>query len=718
MLGRASALELGHLRPALMMKQLASLAALLALAACQSSAGDSSAPRESAKATLALPPQATLAVKSDRRLPAGNYLRPPVGDAGAAGAIVLDGVDGATLDLSGVRLRGTTQGTPLDCNTGYGIVVRNSRNVTIKNGELGGYKVCVALVDSHDVTLEGITFDGWFGQRLRSTEASENLADWLEPHKNDDLEWETRYGAAISATDCSGLVIRDCRGRNGQNGILLTRTEKCEVYDNDFSFLSGWGIGLYRASHNVVSHNIFDYCVRGYSHNVYWRGQDSAGILLFERSSDNLFAYNSATHSGDGVFLFAGRDTVEGLAFERGELDAGGSDRNTWYKNDLRFAVANSFEATFSSGNVVIENRLSGSHQHGIWGGYSNNMLIYGNEISGTLGGAITIEHGQSCVIAHNQIERNEKGVELYWDEDPQFVDGPFGRQRDTSSRDHWIVRNEFQGNDQDLVFKRSSGLVVGENTFADVSPNFYTDELRAHDAARVDERELRRWIRGSGGTRPSGHLSRTSLRHFSGDLPAAYTRAQRFVAPEVPGSQETSGREEGGLSTIIMGEFGPWDFRSGKPRPERRRAGGLLARCTWDASWFAWDPESQDPRGDLDAWRALRFTPIVRKDVSHLRAPWSDESVKRRVGVQHFGLIASSSFTLASAGHYALIVTSDDGVRVVIDGVVAFEDWTWHAPRQETVELELGEGEHSIELEYFQIDGAAALTVELETAK
>ncbi len=85
-----------------------------------------------------------------------------------------------------------------------------------------------------------------------------------------------------------------------------------------------------RCTRNIVSRNRFDYCVRGYSHGVYWRGQDSSGILMFERCSDNVFAENSATHGGDGVFLFGGRDSVEGLAYARGETQVGGSDRNVW----------------------------------------------------------------------------------------------------------------------------------------------------------------------------------------------------------------------------------------------------------------------------------------------------------------------------------------------------------------------------------------------------
>ena len=47
--------------------------------------------------------------------------------------------------------------------------------------------------------------------------------------------------------------------------------------------------------------------VRGYSHGVYNRGQDSAGILVYEQSNNNLFYKNNVTHGGDGFFFWAGQ---------------------------------------------------------------------------------------------------------------------------------------------------------------------------------------------------------------------------------------------------------------------------------------------------------------------------------------------------------------------------------------------------------------------------
>jgi hypothetical protein len=140
--------------------------------------------------------------------------------------------------------------------------------------------------------------------------------------------------------------------RRGMNGLQLVRSVQLRIWNNDFSWLSGLGIGLYRSGRNTIMHNRLDYCVRGYVHGVYRRGQDSAALLLYEQSSGNVVAYNSMTHSGDGVFLWAGQSTMDS--------GKGGANGNLFFGNDVSFAVANGIEATFSS-NRFIANLSEGS---------------------------------------------------------------------------------------------------------------------------------------------------------------------------------------------------------------------------------------------------------------------------------------------------------------------------------------------------------------------
>src|SRR5690606_21986835 len=147
---------------------------------------------------------------------------------------------------------------------------------------------------------------------------------------------------------------------------------------------SALGIGMYRSSDNVIVRNRMDYNVRGYSHGWYRRGQDSAALLMYEQSHRNVVAWNSMTHSGDGLFLWAGQHTMD-----TGE---GGANDNLFFHNDFSFAPTNGMEATFSR-NRFIGNIVEGN-DHGLWGGYSFESEVIGNCFARNRVG-IAIEHGQ-----------------------------------------------------------------------------------------------------------------------------------------------------------------------------------------------------------------------------------------------------------------------------------------------------------------------------------
>ena len=61
--------------------------------------------------------------------------------------------------------------------------------------------------------------------------------------------------------------------------------------------------------------------------------------------------------------------------------------------------------------------------------------------------------------------------------------------------------------------------------------------------------------------------------------------------------------------------------------------------------------------------------------------------------------------FQLA-AGNYAFTTTTDDGVRLYIDGSLALDHWTLQGPTTYTVTRALSEGTHQIVLEYFENAG------------
>jgi hypothetical protein len=357
------------------------------------------------------------------------------------------------VDFQNAELRGAKEGVLPDQFLGRAIVIVG-KNITLKNARARGYKIALYAEGVEGLTLENCDFSYNYRPRLRSTREREDLSDWLSYHQNEQDEW-LRYGAGIYLKNCPKATVRDCRITGCQNALLMTACNDGKVYNNFFIFNSGLGIGLYRSSRNKLMHNRLDWNVRGYSHGFYQRGQDSAGILLYEQSNENTIAYNSATHCGDGLFLWAGQHTMD-----TGE---GGCNDNLIFGNDFSHAPTNGVEVTFSrnriQGNIIRE------CTYGIWGGYSFETLIMGNYIADCQTG-IAIEHGQNDTIQRNLFQDDSTGIQL-WARETQPADWGYPQKRDTRSRDGLIDRNVFLNTRKPLKISKSQNISVnGENLF------------------------------------------------------------------------------------------------------------------------------------------------------------------------------------------------------------------------------------------------------------
>lgn len=356
-------------------------------------------------------------------------------------------------------LFGDTSGTDPDKFSGTAVRVVGAKGVTVRGLHAMGYMVGLHATEADGLVVSSSNFDNLWRMRLKSTKAKEHNDDWLWPHENDKQEWVTKYGAAVCIERSKDVRVSNVWVRRGQNGIILDRVEHGVVCDCDCSFLSGWGIAMWRSSNNVVMRNALDFCIRGYSHGVYNRGQDSAGLLMFEQCCGNSIRENSITHGGDGVFVFAGKEAlgerpVAGLSYaERG------CNFNRFVENDLSFSAAHGLELTFSFDNEVMSNRLEGNAICGVWGGYSQRTLVLGNTFtenglkgSGE-GGGINIEHGYMNQIERNVFTRNSVAVKLWDDDDGALLKTPWA-----VANHHGCLSNSIKGN---RVYQASGSAFV-----------------------------------------------------------------------------------------------------------------------------------------------------------------------------------------------------------------------------------------------------------------
>src|SRR5882672_2670329 len=605
-----------------------------------------------------------------------------------AGPPIIVRGDNITVDFHGATLQGIDPQADPDQARDTAIVIEGGSNIRIVTANIHGYKVGILARGTRQLTLRDNDLSDNWKPRLFSLVEHESLVDWLSFHHNEKDEW-LRFGAAIYLQDVTGAELRANSAVGGMNGLLLVRTDGAMIRDNTFSFNSGLGIGLYRSSDDTIIHNELDYNVRGYSHKFYARGQDSADLLLFEQSSRNLVALNSLTHGGDGVFLWAGQTTMDS--------GTGGANDNLFYGNDVSYATANGVEATFSR-NEIIANRAWGS-EYGVWGGYSFQTEIVGNDFRGNRTG-IAIEHGQDNVVAHNRFDRDSTAIRL-WADSIEPSDWGYPKHHDTRSRGYRIGGNEFAGNRTTLQLRNTMGVdtlaVISRPlpppflaTFRRPSPAFAD---RDRSAIIVDEWGPYNWelpkLWPVDSTRavpmrlvtlgPSGRWRLASLRGV-----ATLSRAAGRIGDTIG---VVPRRDSTGDWEIVL-ESGTTRFSYARFEP----------RIDWSVRFL--DSARVESPGTMP--RVLQ-----RLDFMWYRPPAAYKDLPQ----SHWSLEAIGTVMLPP-GTYSLRTISDDAVRVWIDGTLAIDAWTAHESRVDYAPITAGE--HKLRVEYRQVDGWVELRLDI----
>lgn len=654
-----------------------------------------------------------------KQIPAG--IQRLSSDSMASPVLTFRGLSGVTVDLSRLVLEGSAKDATPDQREGLAVLIEDCENLTISGLKARGYKVAILARNSPGLTITRCDFSGNYAPKLYSTPEAENDRDWLSYHNNEKDEW-LRYGAAIYLDDCAYPTITWNTATGGQNGLLMSGVRHGLVHSNSFHFLSGVGVGLYRSSFNAVMHNRLDFCVRGYSHGVYQRGQDSAAILVYEQSGHNLFAYNSATHSGDGFFLWAGQSTMDS--------GQGGCNDNLIYGNDFSHAPTNGIEATFSR-NYFVANQIDDC-DYGVWGGYSFDSLFFANTLSANRVG-VAIEHGQNNQIVGNHFSSNGTAIRL-WAREKQPEDWGYAKERDTRSRDAIVAGNTFAGN-ADLVLQRSLGVKLGDDA-----------RVRSDKESTVGAVE-------SGWTPPN--LADWTPPQISGALdpflPRSFPRGRRSIlmTPYGPYDFRTPylnlmNRTADSLTFEVLGPKGGWKLASiigataeqkSGPIPGQLRvklpktASQVSLKLTagdtpltysmlhlpldYSVRFYTYAPTTDLTKGELPFLNAIAAAPVARERRAELN--YSAVPPNPEVPASYYITVAETALPVPP-GRYVLKVTADDGIRVYLDTKKIIDEWRHQTPTTFTQTLELT-GYQALRIEHFQITGAARLQVTLTPA-
>jgi glucose/arabinose dehydrogenase len=142
------------------------------------------------------------------------------------------------------------------------------------------------------------------------------------------------------------------------------------------------------------------------------------------------------------------------------------------------------------------------------------------------------------------------------------------------------------------------------------------------------------------------------------------------------------------------------------------RGAGALIS--------VSWAPSSGGPttcasgqyRAEYFNNRTLSGSPAAtRCEPSPITYDWGSGSPVSGVGADDFSVRWSGDFDFAG-GAYTFSATSDDGVRVRVDGTLLVDAWQDQGPTMYTAATTLAAGAHAVNVEYYEHGGAALVSV------
>jgi hypothetical protein len=665
-----------------------------------------------------------------------------------------------TVDFNNATLQGSNSKKNPDEFFGIAIVISShSANVTIKNLKVKGYKVALLAKDVASLTLENCDFSYNYRQHLNSTQENEDMSDWMSYHHNENDEW-LRYGAAIYLRNCNMPIIRNCTVTGGQNALMMTHCNDGLIVNNNFSFNSGIGIGMYRCSYNDVAYNKLDFNVRGYSDGVYNRGQDSAGILVYEQSNNNLFYKNSVTHSGDGFFLWAGQSTMDS--------GQGGCNDNILFGNDFSYAPTNGVEVTFSR-NKILKNRIF-ECDNGIWGGYSYNTEIANNQFRNN-NVAIAIEHGQQNDIHHNLFFRDKTAMKL-WARKQQPGDWGYAKYRDTRSASYNLVSNSYNDNKTALDIIRTDSLKIFGDYVSNVGQFLKIDSTvtnldTTQNESLADKFSVDSVITGPGidnaidPFKGMGKLAgkknilvtewgpydfrspiiwNTNPADSSGTMqfdikgPAGKWRIKSYKGVDsisaksgtspttITAKRITTERTDITIQLEYLGDqiTTPLGEKIAKGKPYVFSFTKFFQPVDWTVNWFTLDTSTYNPltKGELFAPN-VRMMPVKTEKTQKLNYAWWGGIKTDTAQFSQFLTVAEGSGDFQEGG-YEFGITWDDAVRFYVDNKLVLDEWDpsnhkFDESPHKAVKLVLTKGVHYLRLEHIELGGFATLALRIK---
>jgi hypothetical protein len=123
--------------------------------------------------------------------------------------------------------------------------------------------------------------------------------------------------------------------------------------------------------------------------------------------------------------------------------------------------------------------------------------------------------------------------------------------------------------------------------------------------------------------------------------------------------------------------------------------------------------PQHTSPTWQATYWNnmTLSGTPALVRDESDLDYDWGDGSPDRRVNADHFSA-KWTRYIDVTPGSYRFSTTSDDGMRVWVDGALIIDEWNDHESKSVYADRHLDNGHHLVAVEFYENGGGAVAKV------
>ena len=121
----------------------------------------------------------------------------------------------------------------------------------------------------------------------------------------------------------------------------------------------------------------------------------------------------------------------------------------------------------------------------------------------------------------------------------------------------------------------------------------------------------------------------------------------------------------------------------------------------------------------EADYWDNITLTgdTVISRQDETLDFDWGDGSPGTGISADRFSARWERhlDITADEAGNYIFTAEVDDGVRLWVDGVLQIDSWIEQSKASYEARLSLSEGQHLILVEYFELTGAASISVSWE---